>query len=54
MKNSSAPLKDEKGQGLVEYSIILLLVAAAVFVALSAMGVEVAAFFTSVTGMFPS
>jgi Flp pilus assembly pilin Flp len=53
MRNGAAPLKDEKGQGLVEYSIILLLVASAAVVALTALGGGVVTLYASVINVWP-
>jgi pilus assembly protein Flp/PilA len=53
MKTGTAPLKDEKGQGLVEYALILLLVAASAVVALAAMGGQVDTLFTTVINAWP-
>ena len=41
-------LKGEDGQGLVEYAFILLLVAVVVVAALTAIGLELKAFFESI------
>lgn len=41
--------KDEKGQGLVEYALIIVLVSIAVIALLSALGVEVGNVFTDIS-----
>ena len=41
--------KDEEGQGMVEYGLILALIAVVVVVALGAMGGSISSIFTSVT-----
>jgi Flp pilus assembly pilin Flp len=53
MKKNNGTLRDVKGQGLVEYSIILVLVAAAVVGALTTLGGQVSALITSVTNAWP-
>ena len=53
MKNKAAPLKGEQGQGLVEYAMILLLVAAATVAGLTAFGSQVAALYTTVVNVWP-
>jgi pilus assembly protein Flp/PilA len=53
MKKDNGTLRDVKGQGLVEYSIILVLVAAAVVGALTTLGGQVAGFLASVTNAWP-
>ena len=42
--------RDEEGQGLVEYALIITLVALAVIVTLTALGTAVAGQFTAITG----
>jgi pilus assembly protein Flp/PilA len=44
---------DESGQGLVEYSLILALVSIATIVMLTALGTDVGAVFTFVSGALP-
>ncbi len=53
MKINGAPLKGEQGQGLVEYAMILLLVAAAAVAGLTAFGVSVASLYTTVVNVWP-
>ena len=53
MKNNAAPLKGEQGQGLVEYAMILLLVAAATVGGLTAFGIRVASLYTTVVNLWP-
>ncbi len=43
---------DEEGQGFVEYSLIILLVALVVIGALSLVGSDLTAFFTEVSAKF--
>ena len=45
-------LADESGQGLVEYGLILALVAVVVIATLTLLGEEVAALFEDLTGEF--
>jgi pilus assembly protein Flp/PilA len=42
--------REEEGQGLVEYALILVLVSIVAVVALRALGVKVTAIFTQITG----
>jgi len=42
--------KDESGQGMVEYGLIIALVAVVIVIALTAMGGSVKGIFTTVTG----
>lgn len=44
-------LTEEEGQGLVEYALILVLIAIVVIVALNALGVQVGAIFENITGV---
>lgn len=46
-------LPREEGQGLVEYALILMLVAVAIVMVLGIMGQELAVFFQSITDAFP-
>jgi pilus assembly protein Flp/PilA len=43
-------LKNEKGQGLVEYSLIIALVSIAAIITLTALGGDVVGVFTSIGG----
>ena len=43
-------MRDEEGQGLVEYALIIVLVSIATIAMLSALGVKVGGVFTSITG----
>jgi len=43
-------LKDEEGQGMVEYGLIIALIAVVVVLALGPMGTAIAAKFTQITG----
>jgi len=43
----------DEGQGLVEYALILLLVAAAVLLALSGFGVSLAGLYNQIVSAFP-
>jgi pilus assembly protein Flp/PilA len=47
-------LKDEEGQGMVEYGLIIGLIAVAVIAALGIMGPKVAALFNKVNETLPS
>ena len=42
-------LKNQKGQGMVEYALILALVAIGVIVALTTMGTQIGQLFTDIT-----
>jgi Flp pilus assembly pilin Flp len=53
MKKDNGALRDVKGQGLVEYSIILVLVAAAVVGTLTTFGGQVASIYTNIVNVFP-
>lgn len=53
MEKNTAPLKDEQGQGMVEYAMILILVAAAAVAALGAYGGQVNALYTKVVNLWP-
>jgi pilus assembly protein Flp/PilA len=44
------PVVDEKGQGMVEYALILVLVSIAAIAMLTGLGTQVGAVFTSITG----
>jgi pilus assembly protein Flp/PilA len=44
------PVMDEKGQGMVEYALILVLVSVVAILALTSLGGAVTAVFASVTG----
>jgi pilus assembly protein Flp/PilA len=44
---------DESGQGLVEYSLILALVSIATIAMLTALGTDIGAVFTFVSGQLP-
>jgi pilus assembly protein Flp/PilA len=48
--NMMSNLKNKKGQGMVEYVLIIALIAIIVMAALSPLGTAVAAKFTEVTG----
>jgi Flp pilus assembly pilin Flp len=45
--------RDERGQGLVEYALILLLVSVGMVLALAALGADVSGLVESVTDKFP-
>ncbi|MGC2424891.1 MAG: hypothetical protein WA666_11135 [Nitrospirota bacterium] len=53
MKSDTEPLKDEKGQGIIEYATILMLVAAASVAALTALGSQVVTLYTTVINVWP-
>lgn len=48
-ENAKASLRNQKGQGMVEYGLILALVAVAVVGGLRLMGTDVLAKFTAIT-----
>ena len=50
LKKLSAMMKDEKGQALAEYGLILALIAVAAVVALTALGTGISGTLTSITG----
>jgi len=50
MKKFLAKMRSEEGQGLVEYALIIVLVSVAVITMLTALGVQVGAVFTNITG----
>ncbi len=50
LKRFLGRMKKEEGQGLVEYALIIVLVAIAVIAMLEALGVQVGAVFTDITG----
>ena len=54
MKKFAQFLKDEDGQGMVEYGLILGLIAIAVVGALLILGPKIAAMFTSAGNQLPS
>ena len=47
-------LKSERGQGLVEYALLILLIAVVVALALGALGVDIGNMFNHVENSFPS
>ena len=49
LKMISRLVKDEEGQGLAEYALILVLIAVAVIGALQLLGVEIESVFTDIT-----
>jgi pilus assembly protein Flp/PilA len=44
------PVMDEKGQGMVEYALIIVLVAIAVIGTLTILGTTISGVFTTITG----
>ena len=52
MKKFFAKMSDEKGQGLVEYSLILVLISVVCVVALGVLGVSVNSVFTAINAAF--
>lgn len=48
-ENAKASLRNEKGQGMVEYGLILALVAVAVVGLLTTMGTDIGAKFTEIS-----
>ena len=53
MKKLSTIFKDESGQGMVEYGLILGLVAVAAVAALLLLGPKISALFTTATTLVP-
>ena len=49
MKNFLAKMKNEEGQGLVEYALIIFMVSIAVILILPALGTRIGAIFTQIT-----
>ncbi|MGB3716615.1 MAG: hypothetical protein WA996_19520 [Candidatus Promineifilaceae bacterium] len=47
------PLPEERGQGLIEYALILILVAILIIVALAVMGTEIKTAYCQVISQFP-
>ena len=47
-------IREEEGQGMVEYGLIIGLVAIAVIVALTAMGVSITGVFEKITAKLPA
>jgi pilus assembly protein Flp/PilA len=45
---------DEQGQGLVEYGLILVLIALVVFIVLGLLGTQISTLFSKVTSMLPT
>ena len=54
MKKLNAIIKDESGQGMVEYGLILGLVAVAAVAALVLLGPKISALFTTATEALPA
>ena len=54
MKRIKAILKDESGQGMVEYGLILGLIAVAAVVALLALGPKISNLFNTANNALPS
>jgi len=54
MKNLKAILADESGQGMVEYGLILALVAVAAIAALIVLGPKIAAMFQKASDAIPA
>jgi pilus assembly protein Flp/PilA len=50
MKKFLAKMKNEEGQGLVEYALIIVLVSIAAIVTLGLLGTTVSGVFTTITG----
>ncbi len=50
LKNLMAKMRNEEGQGLVEYALIIVLVSIACIIALGLLGVQIGNVFTSITG----
>ncbi|MGE5247788.1 MAG: Flp family type IVb pilin [Verrucomicrobiota bacterium] len=49
MQNFLAMMKDEEGQGLVEYALIIVLVSIAAIITLGLLGTTVSGVFTTIT-----
>jgi pilus assembly protein Flp/PilA len=52
LKKLMAKMQDEKGQGLVEYSLIVVLISVVSVVALGVLGVSVNSVFVAINGLF--
>jgi len=50
MKKFLAKMRNEEGQGLVEYALIIVLVSIAAIVTLGLLGTTVSGVFTTITG----
>lgn len=46
---SALKIRDEKAQGLIEYALIILLIAIAVILVLTALGTQIGNVFTNIT-----
>ena len=53
LANLTVREEDEEGQGMVEYGLIIALVAVIAIVGLSAIGPQLSAMFTSISGKLP-
>ncbi len=49
MKLFKSLIREEEGQGMVEYALIIALIAVVVMVALSPLGTKIAAMFTKIS-----
>jgi pilus assembly protein Flp/PilA len=52
LKKLMAKMQNEEGQGLVEYSLIVVLISVVSVVALGVLGVSVNSVFTAINGLF--
>jgi pilus assembly protein Flp/PilA len=52
LKKLMAKMQNEEGQGLVEYSLIVVLISVVSVVALGVLGVSVNSVFTEINGLF--
>jgi len=52
LKNLMAKMQKEEGQGLVEYSLILVLISVVCVIALGVLGVSVNSVFTAINAAF--
>ncbi len=50
LKRFMMKMKDEEGQGLVEYALIIVLVSIAAVITLGTLGTTVSGVFTTITG----
>ena len=52
LKKLMAKMQNEEGQGLVEYSLIIVLISVVCVAALTTLGVTVNGVFTTINGLF--
>ena len=54
LRSRLAPIADEEGQAMVEYALLISLVAVATAVAVQAFGAGVAALYSQIQAVYPS